>query len=564
MENLPVLEFPLPQVASSLRPYIKTRQEALRVRRTLTIYLGSTLASSKDESKLPYALAAPDASLSVKRIPPEISGLRRQYLKALQANEKARGEYQFLSDLRAASDETNTRQTTKKVDEDDEDHEGLLHTYLALSRLRQRFEKLRIFQDYLDLLCRKAPAKSQFLDMNEILKDLPMPPKPPAEALRSTGANVSNPPVSSTDKLSRQLEMSVLRAKHLLENEQRLLAEWKNKRDGETAAEATDGSRRLQALGQVRNELIHWIESELSKTGHPLEGDVEQTSGQRTSDSDSSVPQSAEGIMRQYQEYIEARKSLLMALSMATSSLPTQEKCNTATAYAADESGQVTATDQIAPAYSFLPYFSHHLLPLSTFQKSIVQQKSCLTTGLAKQQRLMIQAIERLGEESHLLPSYPLLAGQARFRNAAAVLASRAVDNRPVSSERDITGSGGDDCIKKARAWVFASDAARAATEDSVREKFESGEVRIQNARETLAKILELLGRTIASDSVDMGSAKGGGDADIWATIAVQTSKKGMDKSLKKAQCHKIIDKDESSGLWRGLDGGLGAIGTDV
>ncbi|KAI9866482.1 MAG: hypothetical protein M1813_001032 [Trichoglossum hirsutum] len=559
MDNLSVSGFPLPHVASSLGPYIKTRQEALRIRRTLTIYLSSTLASSEIESKLPYALAAPHTSLSVKRIPPEISGLRKQYLKALQANGKAREEYQSLSDLRATSDEATTRQTTKKADEGDGDHEGILQTYLSLLRLRQRYEKLRIFQDYLDLLCRKPPAKPQFLDMNEILKELPAPPKLSAEALRSIGANDLYSPGSNIDTLTRQLEMSVLRTKHLLENEKMLLAEWKDKRDEAAITGTVVGSHRSHALGQVRNELIHWIESELSKTGHPLEGNVGQASGDWTPEADSGVSYSAESITRQYREYIEARKSLLTALSTATLSLPTQEG-STVVADAIDEVGQAGSIDQVVPAHSLLPYLSYHLLPLSTLQKSIIQQKSCLTTSLAKQQRSTTQTIERLSEESHLLPSYPLLAGQARFRNAAAILASRAVDNRPVSSERDITGSGGDDSIRKARAWLFAADAARAATEDAVREKIESGEDKIQNAQETLAKLLGLLGQTVASGGADEGgSIKGDDDADIWTTMVVPTSKR-LDKIPEKNRYRKTKDKDEGVGLWRDLDGGLGVI----
>ncbi|KAH0563340.1 hypothetical protein GP486_002091 [Trichoglossum hirsutum] len=563
MDNLSMSGFPLPDVASSLGPYIRTRQEALRIRRTLAIYLTSTLASSEGGSKLPYALAAPHTSLSVKRIPPEISGLRKQYLKALQANEKAREEYQSLSDLRATSDEATTRQTTKKADEGDGDREGVLQAYLSLLRLRRRYEKLRIFQDYLDLLCQKAPAKSQFLDMNEILRELPAPPKLSAEALRSIGANDPDTSGSSIETLTRQLEMSLLRTKHHLEDEKKLLAEWKNKR-GETAAmRIIDESHRSHALRQVRNELIHWIESELSKTGHLLEGDVGQASRDRTTEADSDSSHFPESITRQYGEYIEARKSLLVALSMATLSLPTQ-RGSTVVADATNEAGQVGLIDQATPAYSFLPYFSYHLLPLSTLQKSIIQQKSCLTTGLARQQRSMTQTIERLSEESHLLPSYPFLAGQVRFRNAAAILASRAVDNRPVSSERDITGGGGGDSIRKARAWVFAADAARAATEDAVREKIESGEVRIRDAQETLVKLLGLLGQTIAQDGADEDeSVKGNDDAEIWAAMVVPTSRRS-DRGTEKGRYRKIKDKDEGGGLWRHLDGGLGVIGIGV
>ena len=85
------------RITESLGPHIKTRSEALRIRRILTLYLASALAVSNGRMISPMSLAIPGQDVYVKSIPSDISGIRRDYLLALQAHVKARQNYERTS-----------------------------------------------------------------------------------------------------------------------------------------------------------------------------------------------------------------------------------------------------------------------------------------------------------------------------------------------------------------------------------------------------------------------------------------------------------------------------------
>src|SRR6266536_3839562 len=85
---------PFPQeVLDSLEPYLKTRQETLKIRRTLTAYLDSLIEFPEHGGgALPTLIAASNA-VGVKHIPSTFTGIRRDYLRALQSNIAARRQY---------------------------------------------------------------------------------------------------------------------------------------------------------------------------------------------------------------------------------------------------------------------------------------------------------------------------------------------------------------------------------------------------------------------------------------------------------------------------------------
>src|SRR4051794_33515838 len=80
-------------------------EERVKIRRLLTIYLAS-LITFPDERLSHFQLCNPETALEVKSIPREVIGLRRQYLKEVQANIKARREYQDLLAQQTGPDET--------------------------------------------------------------------------------------------------------------------------------------------------------------------------------------------------------------------------------------------------------------------------------------------------------------------------------------------------------------------------------------------------------------------------------------------------------------------------
>ena len=67
--------FPLPRVTEALKPFIKTRQEVLHIRRVLSLYLASHIEGLPNGDLSLTSLATPGSQVRVKRIPPELTGV---------------------------------------------------------------------------------------------------------------------------------------------------------------------------------------------------------------------------------------------------------------------------------------------------------------------------------------------------------------------------------------------------------------------------------------------------------------------------------------------------------
>jgi hypothetical protein len=140
------------------------------------------------------------------------------------------------------------------------------------------------------------------------------------------------------------------------------------------------------------------------------------------------------------------------------------------------------------------PYLETTLM-VSSEQKEIIQQKSHVTITLSKQLKEGSQGLDRLADESHLLPTYPISApGSQRKGLEGAVSFGEQMSNheKPDSSLR-------------ARAWVFASESANYALEEAVSERLEEGAKAISEAGETMSGLEVLFGRE--------------GKDDLWGTL---------------------------------------------
>src|SRR5947207_495082 len=169
--------FPLPEVLSSLEPYIKTRQEILQIRRVLTVSLNSqnsALGLNEVIASAPVRKARVNSTLS------DTLGKRKAYSKAVFELEKARDEHRSLA--QAVVEDAPTDSVTTK-DADVQDQSDFFQAHIALLNRRRRYEKLRILQDYLDLLDQKPASDIYFLDLHKMLQMLGEPPQLPPEIL---------------------------------------------------------------------------------------------------------------------------------------------------------------------------------------------------------------------------------------------------------------------------------------------------------------------------------------------------------------------------------------------
>jgi hypothetical protein len=509
----------LVQAQSSLAPYIKTRKEASHIRQILAAHLDSHLSHATGQTHLP-ALSLVHDSTSVKNTSGIVPGLRKEYLKALRANIKARREYDQVCNTNTLRNGNLTSRdaasgssypTASPSDKSDQ-----LGSYLALIKQRQRHERLRILQDYFDKLEQKSATATSFLDeSNPQLSGLP---QVPVSIVASSASGTQEPNHNALKDLIKTLEHAVLRAKVQLRNEKQLLEQVKASSFGER----TDSSpvqrdvQTLQALGRTRNELILWVEEELGKAGQSEPQNYPEPHQQSLKDRNESIEDGIVMVKAQYGRYVQARRTFIDTIAETVEPISTIKPIT----QKEDDTEDNEAESTPSTTWIVSPYL-RDLQNTSNEQKSAIQQKSYLTVSLAKQHKETVQLFDRLAHESHLLPAYPVK------------VTGRNIGNFDLD---DMAGKEMPSAAHRARAWTYAGESAGTATNKFVLAHTEDGETSTKNARDMLLKLEQLLGH-------ESGQAESLTEDDIWTS---ETSSRAKTK----------IQGD----IWSILDGSLGVL----
>lgn len=513
MEFLQDSPEPIKQVHLSLEPFIKSRHEALHIRRVLAAHLRSHVGV-KEDCLVSQPLSLAGATLNGEVPSSGVRGIRRDYVRSIRANVKAKEQYE--NSKRGHQLKDRPQQSEVYTGYVQEGPETILESFFDVVKCRRKHERLRIVQDYIDMLAQKPAAAASHLDPEVVLRDVESLPNVPKELM-----NYSRPhqEFERTDlkALVGQLEKSVLRAKLMLKKEQRFLAKIKSDRLGASPVSVSRKGR-LQALGMARNELINWIEIELAKAG---ESSQDSTAGHSNEVNEQAgkgyIENRLQLIQRQYSQYIKIRQSLVFA-AIGRVEPPPVKVCNNVIEQQVEREDPFDST---AMSHVIYPYLEE-LTYVSNMQKHIIQQKSYLTTSLAKQLKEVRQGFDRLGDESHLLLTHPL------------TLVNSSHHKGPPSFSDEISSQGKLNSKLRARAWVFASDSATSATRKAIDEKLEEGKKSTLDAQQTLSELYSLFGE-------EAGKANVSGEVVIGESMP------------------KVPKKD----IWGQLDGQLGVIKTE-
>ena len=524
--------FSLAQVEKELSPYIKSRQEAQRIRRILSIYVTSQIEGLGGDVQFIGLL--PNRQVRVRGIPPDLSGTRREYLKALQKHSKATTEN---ANVQATLDKVESRNARKEQRQDDDFNEALA-VYLSLIRERRKHDALRIIQNNLEILASKDAAKVGFLSRKSILESLN--PAPEIFLNEALGGN-SREHFSGNDgiqKLQLQLQKAVLKAKNAAENETRLLQKVKDDqrdRTEDAISEPLARNAKIFALSQTRDELIKWIEQQLPTSGHSRVDSLESIE-REYQDHSPDLLQRKKAIESAYSDYVQARQTLVDLISRITRQ-PDQDKTQIKKADLQNRE-RLPSNDSGVKAFVALPYVTEHLQPAITARKDILQTESHVSSSLVVQDRELKQLLDHLADESHLLHNYPLLSTRQRDEKQKTAAGPQRV---ATTSKHTTLTEGESVAVLHARAWAFAADAAKSAKEGAVQEKLERGEQFINRSRDVLEQIQELTGvngnMTDQNELVD--------DAHLDSSERVEGAKSAPNTALPAARM----------GIWAGLDG---------
>ncbi|KAG5929907.1 hypothetical protein E4U42_003968 [Claviceps africana] len=513
-------------------PFVKPREQVNYIRRVLALELGSYTGEGPIQQPL-----------SLNRGPilrdsgPELKGLYREYVEALRINASARQSFEkFAYGQPEAS----------SPDPEPESNSSVLDDHLVLSRLRKKRDSLVTVRRYLERLAESPTPPQAPQDVQQMLDEGNPQPAVPAEVLNSFAVEQTSAGIDIQSQTS-QLEKTLYGARLLLKREENLLAEARGRCT--IKPELVSNGAKMEALNSTRNELINWIETELSKAS----AEEKTTGGTRHQEQTESAaaPDQAgiSGQMRQVQDkynvYVAARKKLLALTSCAPRPwmTPPEEQVDDKSAGPAGpaETHKLTSID-----YLLIPHIET-LISQSRRQKGLITHKSHFSAVLDNQRRDSCRLIGRLVEESQLLAAYPMKDSTRRQSGVPDIIAAKHAD-RP-------------DLASRIKPWLFAADAARIRTLEAVAENVEVGEMALENSMEAVHKMKTLLGLQDEVEEADT-TAPDTVEGDMWLDD-------GLDRGAEAKTCHKKPLKAKSTASqdktdpWARIHGNLGLIGHD-
>lgn len=507
-------------IQAALEPHVRSREEVSHIRRVLSLHL----FSSCENGPGPGALALPGPDCIIKSTA-GVRGLQRDYLRALHANIRAQQDQEAV---RQAGQEGRLP-TTSAID-----GTGRLGEHITSIKLKKKQEHLQAVEKYLEALGQKPAASPDFVRPEEIFKNCHRLPEVPKTVV--SGFAVNNGSTKPDLKaLVDRLEKAVLRSKLLLKKEEQLLEDVRS-RSTATRETISDGSK-LAALSATRNELISWMEAELGKASHPDDSQQDGPHGKQQPTADKGhVREQLAVVKDKYAKYVAARKALIQLVQQRTQPVemesPSRNISNT--------QYEVARTN---PSTHLVTPYIEGLVQVGQAQRNSIAQKSHISTVFAKQTEETIRALDRLFEESQLIPDHAM-PGAARGNKCLGTDPSSNHVNR---------------LSDRVQPWVSAADTAKLATLEAVAEKIEQGQVALEKSTRSLAEIDQLLGRN-TNTGVESTADEDTIIDDIWLAESSPPRKGPTPKAHVK---NKTSAVKENQDIWSSLDGSVGLINAE-
>ncbi|KAK5720404.1 hypothetical protein LTR17_015041 [Elasticomyces elasticus] len=368
---------PLPGVASGLRPYIRPRDEASQIRNDLQSSLQKYTGSEGTTLTL-INISRPRTGKG-EQTSPNVTGVRRAYLKALEAHTTAQSRYNALkADLEQLSE--STRPDGPRTS--DGPPSVNIH-YIPMLRQREKRRRLLVIER---AYSGATNIGAGFVDghLNDIVRqhagDLPTPPTNHAPAFND------KPDVEARIV---SLKKSVLATRQSVNV--RLSAAKKT-----SAVEIIDSGGETAGLQSALNELTGWMERQLGVIGD-AEGDVQATPAKHLTNGHAvQTTPDVETIAELYDDYLEARQRLVHTTASPMVLDVKGPKC-TVSGLDLQSLGQ-----QRGAASTVLPYIGSLSLAKQE-ERTLLQQSTHLRRQIAASESGTQRLLARLADESHLV-----------------------------------------------------------------------------------------------------------------------------------------------------------------
>ncbi|RDA93081.1 hypothetical protein CP533_4076 [Ophiocordyceps camponoti-saundersi (nom. inval.)] len=469
-------------IQARLEPYIKPREQVNYIRRILTLHL----ETYGDGPAVP-PLALNDCKRPCD-VGNELKGVYKDYVEAVRANSAARREFEAeLEAARHNDDDSRTEPPSHDFD--------FLDSHLALLKLQQKQSSLLTIHRALKRLSEKAAPVQASLDTEQVKQAAPALPEVPKSVVDDIAAEQS---ITQPELPSRvhQVDKALFRASLLLKKETRLLLESRTRLE-ESGGTFGHGAK-LEALSATRGELIAWIETELSKaSAQDPEGRTDDSEGRRQpADRQTMITAQLNAISQKYANYVAARGEVLeLACTRWQPSISPPGQRATLSMH--------TDVDPTSVDHLLTPHVET-LLSIAKQQKSMVAHKSHSSSVMNKQSKAVYQALDRLAEESQLLPSHPLKNPLPRIGG---------------SSNHVFGSSSQPQAATRAMPWVAAADSAKISTLEAVAEAIEGGQLALESCMGSLQDINHLLSRSMQDKEHSDKEVSRQQSVDPWSSL---------------------------------------------
>ncbi|KAI5286204.1 carbamoyl-phosphate synthase (glutamine-hydrolyzing) cpa2, partial [Ascosphaera aggregata] len=475
------------QLAQSVLPYVRTRQEALEIRRTITAFLTSQIAPQHGLGSAHMPLCVPHGVITVKEIPVQTEGSKySEYLSALRANAAANREYHDLLEQYRSS-----RQDGSGGLHTSEDATQRLQAYTSLLQSRCEREKLEIYRQYLSQLSQIEGSQYGYLSLSDEQSQVSQLSQKLATHIRQDDL-FSEGEGQDVEHLIARLERSVIQAKTEAQGEADKLAEVKCFQPSQDpGSQPTSEGARLHALCRTRDELVRWVEGALTMSNNGDESTNVDDLIEENSGHDHLGEDGRSYIMEQYDAYLESRKTLLSTVVDFLRPIPEKQSLSSRRHSLQAQTSHTTTAVDVSPIFS---YVTQQLVPLSKVRAASNLQSKHLSSNVTKESREILQMLNRLQEESQLLHEYSLMedsnSWQQQHRRSMsapdASLRASKVDQNPALA-----------VFKRAEVWTAAAETAGLATNTAVTEQIESGTKYLENADNTMKDVYRVINQVM-------------------------------------------------------------------
>lgn len=385
---------PLPEVYSSLSPFIKSREEVSAIRRNLQAYLQKQLPL--DDTPLSAVNLTTPLEEDLDEPPPGLIGVRKAYWRALRANQNAQAKYDALkADLDAlkrpaqpASAESQTQ--TISINE----------SHIPLLRQKEKLRRLKVLEKAYTSLPALPPEPLED-HLKAHLGEQPTPPSTHPPSAAAKGPSSSSPEVEA-----RLLDLK----KAILATQRSVQAQ--ESRNALTRAAHPSASSKLSASAQIAGlqsalqVLTEWMEEQLTVIADAeAEAAVPPTPARErggVGGKGNAVAFEAEEAEKAYERYLAARKRVVAALTS-----PPGSEDDRAREPLFPPSTSTTSTSKPLPHTPPPPLLLPHIPALTqakTHTTSTLQQKAHLRSLLSSSEGQTARVLARLAGESHLVP----------------------------------------------------------------------------------------------------------------------------------------------------------------